>query len=403
MKAYKLLLVLHALIQKIKKNWGNFLWAFILDSTIIVILSFEMILSMLPKLLFAFFIIMCFIGIGYIIDKPLEKYKTKREDIVLFASTIAENVDKLIEPFSKVGIAWGTCITLQKSPNLQEGWSYKKIDIDFERTIYPFEKELEEKYNQFMNNNSGKFKDDGDKLMLIINPKAFDEAKTLTLQGRLTKYSRIIFFIEKVINDIAERNEYIKTLFLKKNNIEFPHSLCIHAVITTKDKKVLLVKRSPKVIYYPNTWAVSCEESAQSTDLDNINPILFWAKRLLKEELGVDENDYSEENLRLLSVFLESEIMNITLCMILKLNISSIKLDNILKSQEKLDDEFIDWKFLTYEDAAALLLEPKENFHPTTQYRIFMSLLHLWGFDKLKTNIIKLKKNSHSKNSGLKS
>jgi len=392
MKSSKLLFTLHALIQKVKKNWGNFLGAFIVQSILILILSVEMILSMFPKLLFAFFIILCFIGLCYIIDIPLEKYTTRRRDIVLFATTIADNVDKLIEPFSKVGIAWGTCITLQKSPNLQEGWSFKEVEIEFERTIYPFEKKLEEKYNQFMNNNSGEFKDDGDKLMLTINPKAFDEAKTLTLKGQLTKYSRIIFFIEEVINDVAERNKYINSLFLTKDDIEFPHSLCIHAVITTKDKKVLFVKRSPKVIYYPNKWAVSCEESAQSTDLDNKNPILFWAKRLLKEELGVDENDYSEENLRLLSVFLESEILNITLCMILKLNISSFLLDNILKSHKKLDDEFIEWKFLTYQEAAALLLKPTINFHPTTQYRIYMSLLHLWGFDKLKTYIIKLKK-----------
>lgn len=134
--------------------------------------------------------------------------------------------------------------------------------------------------------------------------------------------------------------------------VKFPHALCLHLVVIIDDNKVLITKRAPDVEHYPNTWSCSIEENMALKDLEDgtKKAVLKWGKRWLLEELGLTEDVYNEDNLRVLSVFFESEILGVSLCGHVVLNISSDKLRRIIRSLPRMDYEFTAWDFLEYED-----------------------------------------------------
>ncbi len=85
--------------------------------------------------------------------------------------------------------------------------------------------------------------------------------------------------------------------------------------------------------YFPNTWSCSIEEQLDLEDIkagsDKI--VLHWGARALSEELSLGLESYNSDNFRVLSVILESDILNIALCAMVTLDISSAMLDKILR------------------------------------------------------------------------
>ena len=178
----------------------------------------------------------------------------------------------------------------------------------------------------------------------------------------------------------SKRDELIRKVF-DELSILFPHSLCMHVIVVTEDDKVLITKRSPKVIYFPGTWSCSIEEQLAPQDLQE-SPnriVLKWFKRLLQEELGLGSETYNENNLRILSVFLESDILSISICAHVVLDISSNELNQILKSLPRTDYEFTEWTFLTHKELLKELFQPTRPYHPTSGYRMLMALIKRYG------------------------
>jgi hypothetical protein len=159
----------------------------------------------------------------------------------------------------------------------------------------------------------------------------------------------------------------------------------MHAAVITSDEKVLLTERAPKVDYYPKIWSVSVEEQLTEADLipGNRGAVLRCGRRLLYEELGIEEVDYHTPNLRVLAVFLEAHILNCSLAAIFPLILSSEELANRLKAKPRTDYEFCNWTFLSFSELTKELIRPTRPLHPTSGYRMLLALAWHFGVPRL--------------------
>jgi len=149
----------------------------------------------------------------------------------------------------------------------------------------------------------------------------------------------------------------------------------------TKDDRVLLTLRSGKVGSDQNTWSCSIEENLKPEDLrgERKAAVTRWISRAIFEELGVSSHHYTEQNLRVLSVFLEANRMNISIVGLVTLDLNHEELSKIIASLPRSDYEFTDYEFMTIQRTATELVRPTRNYHPTSRYRILMTLLHRYG------------------------
>ena len=301
-----------------------------------------------------------------------------------------ENLFSLLEKYRNAQIfqyprfTVDNALTLRLCPDIRRGWLMSKVELRHDTTKFPLPSEYMELYKKYSNKSYDEkgFKTDNPKIMLYRHPRSFTDAPPLTLHTRETVYSHTQFYKDVVIADDPTKREALIQKFVigEERVAEFPHCLCLHIVVITNNGKVLIAKRAPDVEYYPNTWSCSIEENMKLEDLEGgiEGTVLRWGKRSLKEELGLTEGtDYSVDNLRILSVFLESEILNVSLCGHVVLNISSGRLERILRGVPREDEEFTGFKFLEYEDGnlIAEILGPTLPYHPTSRYRMIMALM----------------------------
>jgi len=114
--------------------------------------------------------------------------------------------------------------------------------------------------------------------------------------------------------------------------------------------------------------------------------VLHWSQRALREELGLQAGTFDPKNIRILSVFLESDILNISLCCWVQLKIDSNTLAAILRMIPHSDDELTAWSFI---DCSESELIPEilwgrgvTSYHPTSQFRMLMALMKIKGLPK---------------------
>ena len=109
--------------------------------------------------------------------------------------------------------------------------------------------------------------------------------------------------------------------------------------------------------------------------------ILNLGKRILKEEVSLDDTAYDADDLRLLSVALESDTLTRVICGYAKLHFNQAQLHEWLDSP-KVDKEFTDWAFLDL-SREALLAEARRrtsrSYHPTAGYRMMLMFMHRFG------------------------
>ena len=95
----------------------------------------------------------------------------------------------------------------------------------------------------------------------------------------------------------------------------------------------------------------------------------------------MDPTTYDVDSIRVLSVFLEGDALNISLCAYAKIRPTFDELDAVLKVKRG-DLEFVDWKPLEYTRVALLreIFQPSEQYHPSSRYRMFMAFLKMYGY-----------------------
>jgi pyrimidine deaminase RibD-like protein/8-oxo-dGTP pyrophosphatase MutT (NUDIX family) len=323
------------------------------------------------------------------INQPfIQLHRGSVEYDALFPWTMERNKSPTVAPYP--GIGWGDTLSLQDCPSMREGWPVTQIELHHDDNR-PFQLPdiYCESYKDYVERHwkTKRFYDDGEKFMVTHNPTAFSDAPTLKLQTIKCRYSQVRFYNDNVATIAAKRTPLIDELVKGSLEVRFAHSLCMHFVVVTSDDKVLVTKRSPKVEWDPNTWACSFEEQLARRDLvaDPNSIIQEWAKRALKEELGLDAKAYELDNLRVLSVFLESDILGVSLCTYVELSVDSGTLNTVLRGLPRTDYEFTEWQFLEFKPIELLseLMRPTLSPHPSSGYRMLMALLKRFGVNEL--------------------
>ncbi len=318
-----------------------------------------------------------------ILQKALDRYHTKKQYYQIFMSILKKSKSLTIENFP--GLGWKEALSLQTCPNLHQGWLPKQIKIQHDTARFTLPDGERQPYNEYFKNNynNKRFFDDGDKIMLSHNPISFTDSPTLLLSTKETKYSEIQYYKDNLAKLEEFRMECIaKAVTDESREIVFPNAFCMQLIVETKDERILITKRSPKVSYSPNTWQCSIAEQASPEDFQNRQDVIlnYWTERLLDEELNVHAGDYNQDNLRILSVFLEGDILNAALCAHLVLNLSSWELNKRLLILPRKDDEFIEWEFLSYNQLfGELIVHSQRHYHPSSQYCMLLGLIKKWG------------------------
>jgi len=320
-------------------------------------------------------------------------YRTRRGDDALLAKLLAKHVDPVIAPFADGVVSFGSALTLLLAPDLREGWPLKEVKVHYTGDAFSFPPGDRDNYKSYFDANfeAKRFFNNGVKYCIRKNPAAFTDTPTLELEIEKTCYSQVQYCRDCIATVASRRNKLIADS-IETNKILFPHALCMHAVIVSSDEKVLMVRRSPKVSYYPNAWSVSLEEQLSEKDAPIDEGVLLrWSKRFLLEELGVLEEHYEERNLRATAVFLEGELLNCSIAALFKLSIKASQLQQIIRTQPRADAEFDTnrYRFLTLSEVAAELFNPTVPLHPTSQYRMLLYLYHEYGGPRLAKMLFK--------------
>lgn len=308
-------------------------------------------------------------------------YKNRGIEL-LFLSLLKKRISPSINNFAQGVIAWGTALTLQKAPNLTKGWTADDIDFHFFSKDYQIPNEWQWDYDNYVkklhidNRN-------GIKYMITKNPFSFTDSPKLTLEVSNCNYYQVLYCREIIAKRSSETGKIIENI-IKNNKIDHPHAFCLHLTVITKDKKILLTKRSDKVSYHPSVWSASIEEQFNEDDFKNIStksPLNHCVNRLLEEEMAISDKDYNINNLRILSLFLESDTLNVSLAGLLMLEMNceelTVKLNTIAAGRE--DHEFKTFKFLNYKEIVEQLKNPTNTYHPTAEYRLLLTLYHRYG------------------------
>ena len=316
-----------------------------------------------------------------------------------------DRVDSAIAPFGREALAWGPEVTLQLAPDLQAGWRLDDVEVVFDGTGFTLPHNDVSGYEEYLTSNAARFAQDGQKYMLARNPTAFSDAPRLSLEIRKTKFSVVRYYQESIATvrsnlqshdkcdhslsagnaTVRSRRDAFLEAAIRHGDIEFPNSLCMHAVVVTSDKRVLATKRSAKVEYSPGAWSVSVEEQLSEDDFRRGvgGLVTRWAQRLLREELALEVADCNPMNLRLMSVFLEGDALNCAVAAVLPTDLSSKELNEILEAMPRTDYEFSEWRFLTYKEVAAELKSPTSLYHPSSGYRMLLALANRYGAERV--------------------
>jgi isopentenyldiphosphate isomerase len=311
----------------------------------------------------------------------LRRYLRGRGHRDALAGMVQPRVDPSIAPYAGSTIAWGTSLPLALPPSLSDGWRASEVVVRYHGRAFTLPRDIQHAFDGFKRGHvsTGRFRDDGVKLMLLQNPASFSDAPTLQLTLGQTRYSEVQFYRENVAAAHGTRDPLIRRAI--EGPLQFPHSLCLHGVVISDDRKVLVTQRSSRVAYFPHAWSVSLEEQMMPDDLkpSATGAIQRLALRLLCEELGIEQGEVDGDRIRILSVFLEADILNCSMVGLLPIRLSSEAVDSVLRTRVRNDYEFCAHRWLTITQLRSELVEPSMSMHPTSGLRMLLTLASVSG------------------------
>jgi diguanylate cyclase (GGDEF)-like protein len=284
-------------------------------------------------------------------------------------------------------------LTVVPCPDPDRGWPLSNGQVDLKTTTarFEFSKDLQAAYSAYKveNYEAKKFVDDRHLFMLTKNPRVFTDASTLVLEVKEVLFSEVLFFREVLLRTVPDLLARTLDDLTSGNVISFPHGMSMQMVVVTRDSQILITKRSHKTEWYPGHWSCSLEENLSVKDFDDgrqgVEVVRHWAKRGLNEELGLHGDDYFDQNVRILSVFVESDlsqsasVLNICLCALVLLEIDSPVLAAKLNGMPRKDYEFSEFQFVLYDEMFRELTQPTRQYHPTSRYRMALALVQRHG------------------------
>ncbi len=325
--------------------------------------------------------------------------ENKREKTAweILAEIAEKHTDPLFREINPGPPIYGNAKSIEIHPDgvkhAASGWPLSMVKLLYTNEAFALPEEHSQSYRNYADDKADEFQRDGDKLCLALLPKVYSDGdKELTLRVVNTKYSVVRYSNEFIATNPEMREAALQQLYVDRR-VTFANSLCLHSIIFTADTDplCLIVRRNKDMAWHGGKWAASLEEQIQIDDLKGTakHGILGkWTARLLDEEMSLYEEDghFSLDNCKLLSLFLEGDILNIALCVIIKLSLTRQQLDSILHGSPRTDYEFSTWRYMSRAELRALLLENPEEllreWHPTSGYRMLMALLHFGKLSK---------------------
>jgi pyrimidine deaminase RibD-like protein len=316
--------------------------------------------------------------------KFIDVYREPAEVDEAFGKVLRSHQSDRVAPYKMFGV--GQIIELLASPDRREGWPLEEVILRRQvQNPFILPQRFKAPYRSYIRDygETKGFANDGVKFMLERNPIAWEEAPTLQLGIRPTKYSTQHFYRDFVSSQPGQSATLIETLLHGSLTADFPHACSLQMVVVTRDQKILLAERSAKTGTYQKLWSVSAEEDLHPKDFRNgvRGAALAWGRRLLLEEMALDDTAYLVDHLRLLSIFLETEPLNISFCGYVELKYTAEQLDMRL-SERRGDIEFNRWTFLEIDRGKLLdciFGQAERRYHPSSRYRLLLTFLKCFG------------------------
>jgi hypothetical protein len=165
----------------------------------------------------------------------------------------------------------------------------------------------------------------------------------------------------------------------------FSHSLCLHGIAVTTDRKLLQRPGPKRTDYYPYAWSLSFEEQLAEDDFggNNTADISRWVIRATRQEVLGPEVDrlFDVGKSRLLTIAMEEELFNPFLVAYIPIECESMRLAEILPSAPD-RAEWLHYDFYSLDppfDALSSIFRSSKHsdgqlLHPTSRYRLFLAL-----------------------------
>lgn len=282
--------------------------------------------------------------------------------------------DPALLPYDALG--WGHCLTLAAPLALARGWDAAAVSIEHDPEPFAFPDALREDYARYVESRflEKGFAHDGTKLMLVANPAHAADASRLVLRTRACRYSEVQFVRDVLAPDPDLRRRVLDEVVIG-GVVRVPSSLCMHLVVVTADDRVLLARRALDAGYYPGAWACTLEEQAEVEDLDGAadGVLLRWIARALDEELSLGAGAFAPQDARVLSAFLECDILNAAVCCHVRLARAAGEVEAALAARPDHGRELIEHAFVAHDALDAWLSRPRGTLHPATPYRALLA------------------------------
>jgi len=342
------------------------------------------------------------------IIRTLEKY--------LFSS-ISENIngmfvkyaDQIFQEHTLKGFVWGKNMTVLRCPKI-DWWKTTDIRFDFLNNEYSIVDELwrydrslnaDKLRSDFQNYSDNIFpktnSENKDRLMLVNRPTSFSDNAGLIIELRKTNWKTLQYFWHTLMTE-SKRKSYVDDYF-NGEAVCFPNSVCLHLVILTNNGKVLLTRNNPTK-NDKKGWAVTLGEqlSLEDIEIPDEDCAAKWIQRALEEELGIDKRDnfYDIDKARFVALNLEGDMPNLTLCCVLQLNVNDDRLLDKIRSNERIDYEFLEVGFIDIDDIPSEMLEITRlysPYHPSSHIRMAYAYMFQRSYKELILALHNLYKN----------
>ena len=342
----------------------------------------------------------------------LNDYLKKRTVDKRFLEIVQNYMDPIFENQVMEGYGWGKNKTFVSSPDTDQG--VKTVGVSFEVSSHQFkwsqlvkvdpdlsQRDIEGEYQQYIKKEDGQligdfwksFNYDSDRLMLVKRPQIYTDDNGYNIDLQNVKWSQLQFFWNHVLKSDEQKKKYIDLIYGKEKVIFVPNSFCLHLVVLTTDKKILLTRNSSnKKSDCPGAWTATIGEQLDAVDLKGKSDkrAYEWVKRAFLEELDLKDQEIPEEQVRFMSINCEGNVCNFTFMCIAEITLSAQEMDDHLKVAARKDNEFDDYEFLDINDIPDLLLEKngEKELHPSTAIRLLYTYIYCRGDSRFRSEIL---------------
>lgn len=342
-------------------------------------------ITRLPRLGLSWWIV-GILTIPVLLQWALTRYARKRDYALALAKAYESRIDPYYQHLSRGRIAWGSQICLVTCPDLPRGWPIADVGLDaptFHLETPPATRAerdaLIDSLKADPKTRDRVKKDNPEKLSLARVPTVYSDSPGIRLALQTTTYYDVLYTKEVVAARPVDSMRYLKAA-VRSRLVTFPHSLCLHLAVVTRDHYLLVTRRSQDVEWFPGAWSCSIEEQAKREDLA-AGTALRWGTRALEEELAVTSKQFEPMNFRVFALFLEAPVLNIAVAAVAQLGITRAELQGILERKPRTDYEFDKWVFFDWNRVIRELKAPSRAFHPSSGLRMFYAALQEFGAD----------------------